>query len=122
MPKATLKISSIEPVTPDAWLIQCCHEWGVIEVEDDRLYATAGDAMSGSPEAIAYSRFIERVRDRRHELEQAIFFTRAMTSKGLHAKAAVAFKRVMRDAEGEPVPEDWAKASLAKDILLGVAA
>jgi hypothetical protein len=106
----------------DAWLIECCEEWGVIDAEDDRLYETAGGAMPGSPEAVAYSRFIKRVRDRRHELEATIFFTRALTLEGLRAKAAVIFKRTMRDGAGEPVPEDRASASLAQDILQGVAA
>ena len=93
-----------------------------MDAEDDRVYATAGDARPGSSETIAYSRFVDRVRDRRHELEATIFFTRALTLEGLRAKAAVIFKRTMRDGAGEPVPEDRASASLAQDILQGVAA
>jgi hypothetical protein len=106
----------------DAWLINLCAEWTVMDAEDDRLYSTAGDAIPGSPECAAYSRFIKRIHDRRHELEATIFFTRALTLEGLRAKAAVIFKRTMRDSAGEPVPEDRASASLAQDILQGVAA
>jgi hypothetical protein len=106
----------------DAWLIDCCEEWRAIEAEDDRLYKLTGDGIPGSPERAAYSRFVVRVRDRRHELEATIFFTRALTLEGLRAKAAVILKRTMRDAAGDPVPEDRASASLAQDILQGVAA
>jgi hypothetical protein len=125
MPKARIQISTTPPSnegpSPDAWLIECCHEWAAIDGEDDRLYRK-GENEPHSPEDIAHSRFVSRTLPRKHELEETIFFTRALTQKGLHAKAAVAFKRTMRDAEGEPVPEDWASASLAKDILQGVAA
>jgi hypothetical protein len=106
----------------DAWRIACCEEWREIDVEDDRLYKLTGDGIPGSPELAAYSRVVDRVRDRRHELEAAIFFTRALTLEGLRAKAAVIYKRTMRDAAGDPVPEDRASASLAQDILQGVAA
>jgi hypothetical protein len=91
----------------DAWRIACCEEWREIDVEDDRLYKLTGDGIPGSPELAAYSRVVDRVRDRRHELEAAIFFI---------------YKRTMRDAAGDPVPEDRASASLAQDILQGVAA
>ncbi len=103
-------------------VIACCEEWREIDVEDDRLYKLTGDGIPGSPELAAYSRFVDRVRDRRHELEAAIFFTRALTFQGLRAKAAVIYKRTMRDAAGEPAPEDRASASLAQDILQGAAA
>jgi hypothetical protein len=121
MPKAKLRISSIEPITSDDWLIACCHEWAAIDSEDDRLYRN-GENEPHSREDIAHRRFVQRTLPRKHELEQTIFFTRALTAKGLHAKAAVAFKRTMREANGDPVREDWASASLAKDILQGVAA
>jgi hypothetical protein len=106
----------------DAWLIACCEEWREIDVEDDRLYKLAGDGIPGSSECAAYGRFIKRVRDWRHELEATIFLARALTLEGLRAKAAVIFKRTMRDVAGVPVPEDRTSASLSQDILQGVAA
>ncbi|WP_158806683.1 hypothetical protein [Acidisoma sp. L85] len=105
----------------DAWLIARCEEWREVDVEDDRLYKLAGDGIPGSPACAAYGRFIERVRDRRHELEATFFLTRP-DPRGAPRQAAVIFKRTMRDVAGVPVSEDRTSASLSQDILQGVAA
>jgi hypothetical protein len=121
MPKAHIQISTTRPPnegpSPDAWLIECCHELLELEAENDRLYVPVADALPGDPVIDAWARFNDRTRDRRLELSSTIHETSAMTAAGLRAKALVVYKAVAFFKDGAPAPEGWGAYSLAVNIL-----
>lgn len=99
--------------TADAELFELCDEWHALDAEERRLHDTWCEVDNGKPsdEELALNA-------RTAELQKRIADTPAASIAGIIAKAMVADRGFLLDADGFlENPDDWPAASIIKDLL-----